>query len=215
MPRRPSSEFLCDSYTGVSPSGSNSNVPRLFHPRRGESPCSISLCLSDSRSSACTSRTSGYPIGCDPCVVQAKGPSASIHTGFIYRGRFSSVEFLWRSGPVSRRYETVPSLFSARAHLRRAPNCSSPTAAGNRGSGDVRFPAAGRGACRDRPDTGRPSGRSTCGHPDPSGVRYRIGAARPIARRSISQRARCRTVRRRQCPHMRSKCFNSRRFRST
>ena len=177
MPRRPSSEFLCGSYTGVSPSGSNSNMPRLFHPRRGESPCSISLCLSDSHSSACTSRTSGYPIGCDRCVLQATGPSASIHTEFIYRGRFSSVEFLWRSGPVSRRYETVPSLFSARASFRRAPNCSSPAAAGNRGWADARV--RGRGARRDRPDTGRPSGRRACGHPNPTGVRYRLGAARP------------------------------------
>ena len=36
MPGRLSSEFLCGSYIGVSPSGSNSNVPWLFHPGRGE-----------------------------------------------------------------------------------------------------------------------------------------------------------------------------------
>ena len=139
-----SSEFLCNSYVCVSPSSSNSYGLRPIHSKREESPCSISLCLSDSHWLACSSRTSGWATGCKTCAVETNGPPASIHTGFLYRGRFPFVEFLWRSGPVSRRHETVPSPLSARERSRRAPRCSSPTPARNGRSGDLRLPAARR-----------------------------------------------------------------------
>jgi len=173
MPRR-WTEFLCDSYIDASPSSSNSYAPRPTHSRRGESPCSISRCLSDSRWSACSSRTSACANGCESCASVINGSSASIHTGFIHRGRLPSVEFLWRSGPVSGRYETVPSLFAARHRARRAPPWLSPAAARNGRSGDVGLPAARRGAGRDRPGPGHPSGGRARGHVDSSRVRHRI-----------------------------------------
>lgn len=174
MPSRRSSEFLCDSYIRVSPSGSNSYGPRPIHSRRGESPCSISLCLSDSRWLACSSCTSGWATGCRTCAIEIAGSPASIHTGFIHRGRFPSVEFLWRSGPVSRRYETVPSPLSARERSRRSPRCSRPTAARNGRPADVCQPAARRGACRDWPASGHPPGGRIRNRADPSRARHRI-----------------------------------------
>lgn len=144
---------------------------------RGENPWSISPCSSDSCSSACSSSMSACPTGCSPCSM-ATVETGRTHMKFIYFERVSSVEFLWRSGPLSRRHETVPSLSPAHERRRRAPNGAASSVACDRDSSDVRLPVAWRGAGRDRPDPGRASGRSACGHAHPSSVRYRIGANR-------------------------------------
>ena len=184
MSGRPSSDFLCFAYGGASSTGSNSYA--LWRFPRGEEKAHagsglvewIRAFLSD-----------GCLCALDPSVVrQCLAPprrGLGVYMEFIYRSRFSAVEFLWRPGALSRRYERVPSFFPEHGRLRGAPRRPSPMVISGRFPHDVRVSASRRGAWRDRPDPGGASGRGSCDHPDPSGVRYRLNAAVHLRNRPL------------------------------
>ena len=181
---RPSSEFLCRSYAGCLPSGSNSYAPWRFP--RGEERAHAG---SGPVERICAFLSVGRLRAPDPSVVRQCLPpprqGLGVYMEFIYRGRFSAVEFLWRPGPFSRRYERIPSCFPERDRLCAAPRQRSAADVPGRLPHDVRISAARRGAGRDRPDPGRASGRGGRGHPDPSGVRHRLDAAVHLRNRPL------------------------------
>ena len=133
-----------------------------------------------------------HPSVVRQCPAPPRG-SLGAYMEFIYPRRFSAVEFLWRPGPLSRRYEKVPSCLPERGRLHATPRQRSPTVVSGRQPHDLRGSATRRGAWRDRPDPGRASGRGGRGHPDPSGVRHRIDAAvhRPLQNGSAPTMSTC------------------------
>jgi hypothetical protein len=184
MPGRSSSDSLCFAYGGILSTGSNSYVPRRF-PRReerahaGRGPVErIRAFLSVGR--LCTPDPSAVRRGLGP---PRRGLGA--YMKFLYGTRFFAVEFLWRPGPLSRRYERVPSCFPERDRFCAAPRRRSSAVIPARLPHHVRISAAWRGAGRGRPDPGRASGRGRCGHPDPLGIRHRLSAAVHLRNRSL------------------------------
>ena len=163
---------------------SNSYVPRRFARReeRAHVGCHpverIRTLLSDGR--LCTPDPSAVRRGLGP---PRRGLGAYME--FLYRTRFFAVEFLWRPGPLSRRYERVPSCSPERDRFFAAPRRRSSAVIPGRLPHDVRISAAGPSAGRGRPDPGRASGRGRCGHPDPSGIRHRLSAAVHLSNRPL------------------------------
>jgi hypothetical protein len=184
MPSRSSSDSLCFAYGGTVSTGSNSYALRRF-PRReerahaGRGPVErLRAFLSVGR--LCAPDPSAVRQG---LALPRRGLGAYME--FLYRTRFFAVEFLWRPGPLSRRYERVPSCFPERDGLRASPRQRSSAVILGRLPHDGRVSAAWRGAGRGRPDPGRASGRGRCGHPDPSGIRHRLSAAVHLRNRSL------------------------------
>jgi hypothetical protein len=136
---------------------------------RGEIPCSTSCSSSGSSCSACTSLTSVSPIACETGWLASAGRAAPVPMEFICGGRVSCVEFLWRSGPISRRHEFIPSVFSSRER-RRSASADAPS--GTRGRRTI----GERGAGRNRHHPRRPSGRGAGHYPCPAGLRHRLAA---------------------------------------
>ena len=175
MSGRPSFAFLCFAYGGASSTSWNSYAQWRFPPAEervhaGSGPveriCAL-LCVGGLRAP-------------DPSVVRQcpllPRQGLGAYMKFIYRGRFFAVEFLWGPGPLSRRYERIPSCFPERDRLRASPRQRSSADVPGRLSHDVRISAARRGAGRDRPDPGRASGRGGGGHSDASGIWYGLSA---------------------------------------
>jgi len=184
MAGRPSCDSLCPAYGGAVSTRSNSYVLRRF-PRREERAhvgCRaverIRALLSDGR--LCTPDPSAVRRGLAPPL---RGVGAYME--FLYRTRFFAVEFLWRPGPLSRRYERVPSSFPERGRCCASPRQRSSAVIPARLPHDVRISAARRGAGRGRPDPGRASGRGRCGHSDSPGFRNRLNAAVHLRNRSL------------------------------
>lgn len=199
----PSCDSLCPAYGGTVSTRSNSYGLRRF-PRgeerahAGRGPVErLRAFLSVGR--LCAPHSSAVRQRLAP-----PGRSLGAYMKFLYGSRFSAVEFLWPPGPLSRRYERVPSCFPERDGRRASPRQRPSAVIPGRLPHDGRVSAAWRGAGRGRLDPGRASGRGRCGHPDPSGFRHRLSRALPF----IFAIARCRTARRRQCPPVRSSCFD-------
>ena len=192
MSGRPSSDSLCFAYGGASSTSSNSYAPWRFP--RGEEKAHAG---SGPLERICAFLSVGCLCAPDPSVVRhcLAPPRRDLgaYMEFIYRRRFSAVEFLWHPGPLSRRYEKVPSCFAGRGRLHATPRQRSPTVVSGRLPHDVRVSATRRGAGRDRPDPGRASGRGGRGHLGPSGVRHRIDAAvhRPLQNGSAPTMSTC------------------------
>jgi hypothetical protein len=184
MTGRPSCDSLCPAYGGTVSTRSNSYVLQRF-PRREErahvgcrSVERIRAFLSDGR--LCTPDASAVRQRLAP-----PGRSLGAYMEFLYGSRFSAVEFLWRPGPLSRRYERVPSCFPERDRRRTSPRQRSSAVIPGRLPHDVRVSAARRGAGRGRPDPGRASGRGSCGHSDSPGFRNRLNAAVHLGNRPL------------------------------
>lgn len=184
MSGRPSSDSLCFAYGGASSSSSNSYARRRF-PRGEERAHAGSGPVERIRaflSVGCL--RAPHPSAVRQCLAPLRRGLAA-YMEFLYRRHFSAVEFLWRPGPLSGRYEKVPFYLPERGRLRAAPRQRSPMVFSGRLPHDFRASTARRGAWRDRPDPGRASGRGGCGHPDPSGIRYRLGAAVHLRNRPL------------------------------
>lgn len=154
---------------------------------RGEDRCSTPCSFSPSCCSACTSPTSVSPTGCEAALSPRGEPGAQALMRFICADGVSFVDFLWRSDPISRRYEFIPSVFPARERRRSAGACA--CAPSGRGDRDPWWPIGERGAGRNRHYPRHPFGRGAGHWTCAAGLRHHLAAIAsdpPADRRATS-----------------------------